>query len=369
MKVSSTTRDAHHGLHEMREAGKVVSRCPGLKGFEFYSQAAVFSYETSESLRSELNKTDDLEVFKIDSNLGFTHDMDWSKLGKVKELWASVEGSVTHKEDLEELYAGFMDAGTSLNILSIERYTEPTHEYLQNCKNTLQAIEIWGSWNNVELADAFWDEVIPKHASTLKRLSIQNQTGLDPWMHTAANKAAWSWYDYTTCKAKSALIKCKALEEVTIACCEGRTCWITEMVESLVAACPKLHTIDITFFFDPPSNAGLLSTLPALESWASSSQIFNGRSLLIQYQDVSKGSFCFPKKTAKGTIPPLWFDCLVQSWKLISERTVENPETLYRFVRLDDEYRCTDKFTKAKVKAHIHQRSFLLARRFLIDHV
>ncbi|KAK6543663.1 hypothetical protein TWF694_000403 [Orbilia ellipsospora] len=349
IKVSSTSRDPQHGLQQMREAGKVVSRCPRLKGFEFYSQASVFAYETSESLRSELNKTNELEVFKIDSNLGFTHDMNWSKLGKVKELWASVEGSVTHKEDLEELYAGFMDAGTNLNILSIERYTEPTHEYLLNCRKTLQELDIWGSWNNVELADGFWDEVIPKHAPTLRRLSIQNQTGLERWMHTAANKAAWSWYDYTTCKSKVALPKCKMLEEVTIAFCEGRTSWITEMTESLVAACPGLHTINITFFLDPPANAGLLSTLPALESWASSDKIFNGRSLRIQYEDASKGAFCFPKQTTKGTVPPLWFDKLVQSWRLTSERSDENPETLYRFVRLDDEYHCDDKYTKAKL--------------------
>ncbi|EPS38139.1 hypothetical protein H072_8126 [Dactylellina haptotyla CBS 200.50] len=351
IKVSETDRNSHDGYHEMREAGRAITRCPGLKGFEFYSQAKVFRYDTSDPLRAALNDTNNLTVFKVDSNLGFTHTLKWSKLRKVKEFWVSVEGSATSREDLDELYNGFISAGTQLEVMSVEQYIRPTHDYLMRCEVPLTELEIWGVWTDEELGKLFWDEVVPRHAPALKRLKIENHSGLEHWMHSPENQEVWSWYDYSTNHAKATLPKCTKLENLTISFCEGRTSWITEMVENLVASCPNLHTINMAFFMDHPVTAGLLATLPALEVWRSQKKIFDGRSLLIQYEDADKGAFCFPKFSAKGTVPPLWFDRLVQRWKLCSGRVPEDSnkdEAVYSFERLEDLYLADAKYIRQR---------------------
>ncbi|RVD85524.1 uncharacterized protein DFL_003845 [Arthrobotrys flagrans] len=338
---SGPHRGDHHGLEEMREAGEVVKRCPDIKGFEFYSQAPVFAYATSDALRDALRDLDGLEVFKVDSNLGFTHQMDWTSLKDVKDLWISVEGSVTHNEDLEELYNGLKTVGTRLDRLSVETYIRPTHSYLLQHCNPLTELEIWGYWYgiNQNLVHPFWDEVIPRHAPTLKKLKVQN--------HAQFENNSWSWLKKSDNKAKAALPKCKELEELTIGFCEGTitsTSWVTEMVEDLVPACPRLADIHMTFEL---GDSDLLakhveSTLVSLDAWESTNKVFNGRSLRLSHEDISKGVVCFPKQSKPGTIPPLWYESLLQSWELsrgVSKADDETAgQTVYRFERLDDVY-------------------------------
>ncbi|KAF3229038.1 hypothetical protein TWF191_002147 [Orbilia oligospora] len=312
---SGPHRGDHHGLEEMREAGEVVKRCPDIKGFEFYSQAPVFAYATSDALRDALRDLDGLEVFKVDSNLGFTHEMDWTSLKDVKDLWVSVEGSVTHNEDLEELYDGLKTVGTRLNKLSVESYIRPTHDYLLQHCSPLTELEIWGYWYgiNQDLVHAFWDEIIPRHAPTLRKLKVQN--------HAQSENKSWSWLNKSDNRAKASLPKCKELEELTIGFCEGTltsTSWVTEMVEDLVPACPRLSDIHMTFEL---GDSNLLaqhvkSTLASLDAWSSTSKIFNGRSLRLSHEDISKGVVCFPKQSKPDTIPPLWYESLLQSWEL-----------------------------------------------------
>ncbi|KAF3289458.1 hypothetical protein TWF970_003236 [Orbilia oligospora] len=338
---SGPHRGDHHGLEEMREAGEVVKRCPDIKGFEFYSQAPVFAYATSDALRDALRDLDGLEVFKVDSNLGFTHEMDWTSLKDVKDLWISVEGSVTHNEDLEELYDGLKTVGTRLNKLSVESYIRPTHNYLLQHCSPLTELEIWGYWYgiNQDLVHAFWDEIIPRHAPTLRKLKVQN--------HAQSENKSWSWLNKSDNKAKASLPKCKDLEELTIGFCEGTltsTSWVTEMVEDLVPACPRLFDIHMTFEL---GDSNLLaqhvkSTLTSLDAWSSTSEIFNGRSLRLSHEDISKGVVCFPKQSKPDAIPPLWYESLLQSWEL--SRAISQAEdgtadqTVYRFERLDDLY-------------------------------
>ncbi|KAK6532571.1 hypothetical protein TWF281_006755 [Arthrobotrys megalospora] len=338
---SGPHRADHNGLEEMREAGEVVKRCPDIKGFEFYSQAPVFAYATSDALRNSLRDLDGLEVFKVDSNLGFTHEMDWTSLKDLKDLWVSVEGSVTHNEDLEELYDGLKNVGTRLNKLSVESYIGPTHNYLLQHCNLLTELEIWGYWYGVnqDLVNAFWDEVIPRHAPTLKILKVQNRA--------QSESRVWSWLNKSDNKAKASLPKCKALEVLAIGFCEGTltsTSWVTEMVEELVPACPRLADINMTFELGDSALVAqhVKSTLTNLTFWSSMSSCFNGRSLRLSYEDISKGMVCFPKKAAPGAVPPLWYESLLQSWELVREISQSDDETagnmVYRFNRLDDVY-------------------------------
>ncbi|KAK6348103.1 hypothetical protein TWF718_005918 [Orbilia javanica] len=337
---SGPHRGDHHGLEEMREAGEVIKRCPDIKGFEFYSQAPVFAYATSDALRGALRDLDGLEVFKVDSNLGFTHGMDWTSLKDLKDLWISVEGSVTHNEDLEELYDGLKGVGTRLNKLSVESYIRPTHNYLLQHCSPLTELEIWGYWYGVsqDLVNAFWDEVIPRHALTLRKLKVQNY---------ASENKGWSWLNTSDNKAKAMLPKCKNLEQLTIGFCEGTvtsTSWVTEMVEDLVPVCPRLADINMSFELGDSDllSRRVESTLNSLGAWKSTSRAFDGRSLRINHEDISRGVICFPRQMKPGTIPPLWYEGLLQSWEL--SRRVQRAgdgaagQTLYTFERLDDVY-------------------------------
>ncbi|KAK6358169.1 hypothetical protein TWF730_007522 [Orbilia blumenaviensis] len=358
---SGSHRGDHHGLEEMREAGEVVNRCPDIKGFEFYSQAPVFAYSTSDALRNALRDLDGLEVFKVDSNLGFTHEMDWTSLKDVKDLWISVEGSVTHKEDLEELFGGLKEVGTRLNKLSVETYIQPTHTYLVQHCSPLTELEIWGYWSggSLDLVSAFWDEVIPRHAPTLKKLSVQN--------HAQSASNNWNWLNKAENKAKASLPKCKALEELTIGFCEGdltSTSWITEMVEDLVPACPRLSEIHMTFELGDPTRLGqdIKSTLASLDAWSSTKECFNGRPLKLSYEDISKGVVSFPKKNEVGIVPPLWYEALGQSWKLVREACRTSDETagkmIYRFERLDDVYLSNERFIQPAPREETDGSSF-----------
>ncbi|KAK6501444.1 hypothetical protein TWF481_009282 [Arthrobotrys musiformis] len=354
---SGPHRGDHHGLEEMREAGEVVDRCPGIKGFEFYSQAPVFAYATSDDLRDSLRNLG-LEVFKVDSNLGFTHEMDWTSLKGVKDLWISIEGSVTHNEDLEELYGGLKSVGTRLDKLSVESYIRPTHNYLLQHCTPLTELEIWGYWYGVnqDLVHAFWDEVIPKHAPTLRKLKVQN--------HSQSENKSWSWLDKSDNKAKASLPKCKQLEELTIGFCEGAltsTSWITEMVEDLVPACPRLADIHMTFELGDSTLVAqhVKSTLASLDAWSSTGEVFNGRSLRISHEDISKGVVCFPKQSKPDFVPPLWYESLLQSWELsrVVSRVGDEATgcTAYKFERMDDIYLSNERLVQPAPRDEIFE--------------
>ncbi|EWC48900.1 hypothetical protein DRE_00205 [Drechslerella stenobrocha 248] len=317
--------------NEFQAAGDVVKRCPDLRGFEFYSKAAVFTYETSEPLRAQLNKmpANSLEVFKADSNLGFTHGLDWSKLQNIKQLWVSGDNSITYIQDLTELFTGLEGAGTRLDKLSIENYNQPIHDYLLTGNSLLTELELWGFWKTVDLGVRFWEEVVPRHAPTLRHLMIHNLSN--------SNKL-WGWPgepDEPGCPAKKALQKCRNLENLTVSFSEGGLCYLTQLIENLVPVCRDLHTINLVYdVYTPESDID--GTRVELQEWSSTSKIFDGRALTLRYEDLYKGCRRFPRKSPEGEIPALWFDGLLQTWKLVRD------DGVYRFERQNDVYLADD---------------------------
>ncbi|KAF3912772.1 hypothetical protein ABW20_dc0106862 [Dactylellina cionopaga] len=274
--------------------------------------------------------------------------MNWKKLSKVKKIWVSVEGSVTSTEDLEELYDGLVGAGSQLESLSVEQYISATHKYLLNCTGLLTELELWGFWENVELGCAFWDEVIPRHAPSLKTLRVHNRSMGNAGRYSEENEGAWSWSSNPSNKAKLALSKCKLLESIAISFCIEKENYLTEMVESLVASSVNLHTVNLVFRKTMPKEE-IRQTLEKLEKWTSTDKLFDGRALTLIYEDTTRGQFCFPKKIAKGMVPLVWFDILLQSWKL--ERFTkpdssdpQHPE--YKFARLNDLYLSDDRLVQ-----------------------
>ncbi|KAK6359083.1 hypothetical protein TWF696_000251 [Orbilia brochopaga] len=329
IKIAARRRSEFNPSAEFQNTGDVVKRCPDLRGFEFYSKAAVFTYETSEPLRAPLNRISGskLEIFKADSNLGFTHALNWNKLRNVKELWISGDSSITYIQDLSELFHGFNEVGASLDRLSVENYNEPIHRYLLDSRSTLSDLELWGFWKSEKLGEDFWEQIIPRHAPTLRRLKIYN----------LSNPRIWSWLDWEANYAKKNLRKCTQLEDLTIAFCDGHKCYLLELVENLLPACPRLHTISLVYNLYTPKG-GIQATNQALKAWTSTnSSIFDGRALTLRYDDPYKGCMCFPRRTPEDEIPELWFDRLVQTWRLARN------DGVYRFDRQNDLYLTDDK--------------------------
>ncbi|KAJ6257371.1 hypothetical protein Dda_8260 [Drechslerella dactyloides] len=329
IKIAARRRSEFNPSGEFQTAGAVVKRCPNLRGFEFYSKAAVFTYETSEPLRAPLNNIAEptLEIFKADSNLGFTHGLKWNKLRNVKQLWISGDSSITYVQDLTELFNGFDSVGASLDRLSIENYNEPIHNYLVRGNSTLADLELWGFWKNERLGVRFWEEVIPHHAPTLRRLKI----------HNLSNPRIWSWLNYQDNLAKKNLRKCIHLEDLTISFCDGHKCFLPDLIEDLVPVCPRLHTISLVYNLYTPKG-GIEATTLALNSWSSTdSSIFDGRAITLRYEDPYKGCMCFGRKSPDDEIPDLWFDRLVQTWRLVRS------DGVYTFDRQNDIYLTDDK--------------------------
>ncbi|KAF3910723.1 hypothetical protein ABW21_db0208767 [Orbilia brochopaga] len=329
IKIAARRRSEFNPVAEFRDVGAVVKRCPDLKGFEFYSKAAVFTYETSEPLRAPLNNIPgpSLEVFKADSNLGFTHGLNWSKLRNVKQIWISGDSSITYVQDLIELFHGLDRVGANLDRLSLENYNDPIHNYLLDGRSALTDLELWGFWKTEKLGEAFWEKVIPHHAPTLRRLKI----------HNLSNPRIWSWLDYRDNLAKKNIRKCTRLEELTISFCDGHKCFLPELIEDLVPVCPNLHTVNLVYNLYTPKG-GIEATTQALKAWMSTNNsIFDGRALTLRYEDPYKGCMCFARQSPEDEIPDLWFDRLVQTWQLVRN------DGIWRFDRQNDLYVTDDK--------------------------
>ncbi|KAF3901960.1 hypothetical protein ABW21_db0201204 [Orbilia brochopaga] len=323
-----------------------VRRSPALRGFGLYFNTDYVDYLSTfphrrqhDRLRPLLSalecRGDTLEWLKGSMSWGLVRSLDWSKMTALKNLdalWSCVcDRGLEEAEAAPRLFAGLTYAGAQLRRFTTNAYRLSTHEYLiKHAKSggaaTLTEIFIDHGHHgpdNVLVPNRFWTEVVPLYANTLRRLCIS---------HGA--RTAWCWRGAEDNYAKDALLKCRRLEELAIGFCDKRACYLGDMVEQLVRACPRLHMIDMIF---SPNSLDLLRTMDVLAVWGTMDRVYANRSLDLTYRACDR--YKFPISHPGDAGPPTLYDYVVQSWRL---RLSEDGD--YRFERQEDEYLFSDMF-------------------------
>ncbi|KAK6330468.1 hypothetical protein TWF696_003359 [Orbilia brochopaga] len=319
-----------------------VRRSPALRGFGLYFDTDYVDYHSGfrehwrhDRLRPLLSalelRGDTLEWLKGSIGWGLIRTLDWSKMTALKNLdalWSCVcFRGLEEPETASKLYGGLTAAGVHLRRFTTNAYRPSTHEYLlQHALNggaaMLTEIFIDNGFHGPDallIPKRFWTEVVPLYANTLRRLSIAH-----------GNRTPWCWRGPEENYAKDALLKCRRLEELAIGFCDKRVCYLGDMIEQLVRACPRLRLIDMIFSY---TVLDLLRTMDVLAVWSSMDRVYANRRLDLCYQHRSCSFYKFPVKHAGDADPPMSFDYLVQRWRL---RLSEDGD--YRFERQEDEY-------------------------------
>ncbi|KAJ6256499.1 hypothetical protein Dda_8361 [Drechslerella dactyloides] len=319
-----------------------VRRSPSLRGFGLYFDTDYVDYYSGFPERKRHDRLrpllaalevrgDTLEYLKGSIGWGLVRGLDWSKMKALRNLdalWSCVcFRGLEEPEAAPTLYNGLTAAGVQLRRFTTNAYRLATHQYLlrhapNGGASTLTEICLEHGHHGPDsllISKRFWTEVIPLYANTLRRLSVAH-----------GNRTSWCWRGPEDNYAKDALLKCRRLEELAIGFCDKRVCYLGDMIETLVRACPRLRLLDMIF---SQSVLDLLRTMDVLTVWSSMDGVYANRSLYLCYQHRACSFYKFPVKHAVGTGPPVSFDYLVQSWRLqLSE------DGDYRFERRDDEY-------------------------------
>ncbi|KAF3934764.1 hypothetical protein ABW20_dc0108112 [Dactylellina cionopaga] len=137
---------------------------------------------------------------------------------------------------------------------------------------------------------------------------------------------------------------------MTIPFCNEGQSFLIEMIEELASFCQKLHTINMDFTIWDWDLKLMALTESTLQSWESTKGRFQGRELKLVYVDMYAGQvrFDLTKTSINGRAKPMWFDYLMQSWKLVGDQDGQTGYTAtpHRFIRMDDEYVFNEKLIR-----------------------
>ncbi|KAK6531872.1 hypothetical protein TWF694_003037 [Orbilia ellipsospora] len=163
-----------------------------------------------------------------------------------------------------------------------------------------------------EAGEIFWKKVLPICAKTLRRLKVKK---------TGDHDFAWTWLHEPNNNAKLALRQCHKLEVLSIAFCKPTVSYIMNMISDLVCHCPSLRLIRMNFE-QRTMIANMDQTMTKLTLWNTFAEEFKGRNLTVRYKRSQmpkrwhKKRYQFREHVEEGFEPPMWFDFVIQSWKL-----------------------------------------------------
>ncbi|EPS35546.1 hypothetical protein H072_11109 [Dactylellina haptotyla CBS 200.50] len=344
----------------------VITRSPNLKSFgldyslywltdERHGYQLHGALDTFSGMEQRANEYP-FESLKLKAHWNIIEGTNWGAMRNLKSLnskWCIGNGfrenDLTHSH-LDKVYAsGHM---SRLDRFVTNVYTLSTHRFLQ--RPDLSLTELRLTLNNIDiensrLAKQFWQEAFPKCALTLLRFKVHNVPRPIPGViiGNITSMHAWNWLDERDNDAKIALRYGSKIQELSIAFCRGTDSFITELIEDLVYEGSSLRVLNMVFEIGKDLGERLDVTEAKLESWRSTDEVFHGRSFVIRYKRrlVEKRSIAwvrkwrqFPARAAEGFEPLVWFDYILQSWKLSSDK-----DGVSQLVRQNDEFCFDDK--------------------------
>ncbi|KAK6543431.1 hypothetical protein TWF694_000178 [Orbilia ellipsospora] len=337
-------------LEDLHEFATLVERTQNLKTFEFFNENLVFSIHfdidrwpktmDGGEIGAALAKIETLEAVAGNINLGIPSKFDWTKTQKLTRVGSTYKygGSCFFADHSGAMYDSLHDAGIVLDKFSVGTYYR-SKDYLLRHEPVLTDLELSfvREWPDKSYGLEIWEEIVPRFAKTLKHLKV------------------WSWYTYTQeltwhpgGSAQKALQECQKLEDLAICSVFRDQCFTTEMVEDILTFCPKLGRIDIKLSLEH-AKKNIQATVEKLADWESNNNAFAGRSLLLTYQD-REGNFHLPKKLAVGYIPPLWYDYLLQSYRLAEYEGSDAGHATFKLERQNDIFLLNDNLIRQFIR-------------------
>ncbi|KAF3906960.1 hypothetical protein AA313_de0209946 [Arthrobotrys entomopaga] len=329
---------------DLHELATLVERTQSLKTFEFFNENLVFSayididpllkVMDGGEIGEALAKFETLEAIAGNINIGISNRFDLTKTRKLKRIGSTYKygGCYFFHGNSPGLYDSLHAAGIILDTFSVGTYCG-AKAYLLKHEPVLTDLELGFIREPPDTNDGLeiWGEIVPRFAKTLKHLKV------------------WSWFTYEHAPeliwlpggtAQTALRECRRLEDLAICSVFADECFTTEMLEDVLTFCPKLGRIEIKISMED-SEMNLESTFDKIAGWESDNTSFAGKSILLTYKD-REGMNCLPKKLAEGYIPPLWYDYLLQSYRLEEHQDPDSDRTTFRLERQNDVFLLDD---------------------------
>ncbi|KAK6334388.1 hypothetical protein TWF730_003602 [Orbilia blumenaviensis] len=248
------------GSHGQLLAHIVLNSKDNLQHFMLDLQGLRTSLAGTRPLCGALEQATELKSLETYALGGFTLDLDFSNLTKLEHI-ASVQVQSWRlagiQDDTEEdflwepddessyqykLFQGITKSGARLKRVCVMNYGRAIHGFLMRNESSITQIDLFGFvQRDDEFMRLFWEDVVPKYSSSLKRIGVTY----------GDDKGPSKWASDPRYPAKLALSQCKNLETLKICCLdanlEPERSHIRPMIESLLVACPKLTAIYIDF--------------------------------------------------------------------------------------------------------------------------
>ncbi|KAF3911084.1 hypothetical protein AA313_de0205552 [Arthrobotrys entomopaga] len=311
------------GLSDLEAIASAIKQSERLQSFTLsgFGHVQAFFYPhpcAADLIATALSKLSGLKEIKGNANWDLFSNLNWIKMSSLKQLQLNgPKGSFhwrgSHKtaELLDQLATPYHPV--RLEKFATTAYDMATYNFLKSPNTHLTDLMLNLEYcHSPEAGDLFWKEVLPRFATTLRRLKVlkYDDTNL-----------AWAWLHEPNNGPKLALRQCKKLEVLSIPFCKPKISYITDMVSDVASHCPSLRLVCMNF--DPRNMASNIDqTMTKLTLWNTFSEELKGRQLTVRYKrrQVPKQylyKWCqFREHVEEGFEPPLWFDCVIQSWEL-----------------------------------------------------
>ncbi|KAK6352831.1 hypothetical protein TWF696_004831 [Orbilia brochopaga] len=303
----------------------VIHRSPDLQGFKFHLHDGFSMAEvTTSMLWSAVFDAPALNTFALEHTWKNMPPIQFPatprQLDKLRNitLVAAMTGSAA---------ANVVEKSVrSLHIAAVRPRTFKTNVFSRLIANFLltdrtnhltsldvECHEYLGPVSIAQLGAMFWNEVVMRHAGSLRVIRGYSRYSGD-----------WAWLDTPNNPAKRVLDKCTALEELTVTCVETQqgASYITEMLEHLLLRTPRLGVVNVAFPVRTAYHV-LEQTVARLDAWSSSDARYHGRQMQVRYRtrdDWEVSMVCSLRGRHGPGGAPVLFDDKIQAWELRERR-------------------------------------------------